>query len=193
MREIDPKIKKRQNLKGRGKIWREETILPDFWGIEGAFDWEINNVVSSSRLQHSSMSDTVPRSELTQLHSVIRRECSFQRQSHRRPRNSSRRRQQHDGEENSGGYHWCRWVSSKYRKWEMGKQSGIAILIEHQNKKQQIGVEDAVSVIVVEEFHDHNYTHRETERVREPTSCKFQVTQLSNGLRGVTLLVCITI
>lgn len=112
------------------------------------------------------MSDTVPRSELTQLHSVIRRECSFQRQSHRRPRNSRRRPQQHDGEENSGGYHWCRWVSSKYRKWEMGKQSGIAILIEHQNKKQQIGVEDAVSVIVVEEFHDHNYTHRETESER---------------------------
>lgn len=73
--------------------------LPDLWGIEDAFDREIYNIVS--RLQHSTMSEAVPRSEMTQLHAMIRRKRSFQCQSHRRPLH---RRQKRGGEQKNGGH-----------------------------------------------------------------------------------------
>ena len=107
MREIDPK---KQNLE------KEVIELPDLWGIEGAIDREIYDVVR--RLQHSTMSEAVPRSELTQFHPIIRRERSFQRQGHRRPDN---RRQNHGGEEKSGGhrFHFC----VGWKEWKKKRES----------------------------------------------------------------------
>lgn len=165
MREIDPK---KQNLE------KEVIELPDLWGIEGAFDREIYNVVS--RLQHSTMSEAVPRSELTQFHPIIRRERSFQRQSHRRPAN---RRQNHGGEEKSGGhrFHFC--VGWKEWKKKKGKWSGIETvtltLMEYENKKQR-GAEIGGAVVAV--LHDRDSRERDKEResvlcsnLNEPDSC----------------------
>lgn len=91
------------------------------------------------------MSEHVSSSELTQLHSMIGRERSLQRQGHRR-----RRRDEREGEEDNhrgdGGWQHrrCRWVESGRRESRVGLR-----LMEDENKKQlktKTGVE----------VHDHN-------------------------------------
>lgn len=94
------------DIKNPLKVPKEETKLPNAEGVVRSLNGEISDAIGG--LKPPPMPDSVPGSELAQVHSVVRRKSSLEGEGGRKTaQNHGRRHQNGSGDENPGGKAHC--------------------------------------------------------------------------------------